>query len=236
MNSQNITLFLTSAATLFVGAGIGYMVAERRLSVRFDERLEKETADLKTFYTTVPTKKYATPEDAVKDLVPTEIVDALQDYQGVEAGRKPQKVPYHLIGKGKVSDEEIHEMTEPTGPEVVQTNVFSDPDALRGDIYVLTAAEFEENDPDYIQSTLTWYAKDGVLADERDDRIDEIEATIGVKAIQSFGKLSNDPNVVHVRNLVLQLDFEIVRNDSSFAYEVLGEEYVPTERPSGRSG
>lgn len=233
--NQNITLFLTSTATLLVGAGIGYMVAEKRLSIRFDERLEKETADLKTFYTTVPAKKYATPEEAVRDLVPAQIVEVVQDYQGVEAGRKPQKVPYHLIGKNGAPIEEIN---EPDGTirmsEVVTSNVFTDPNAKLPDIHIITAAMFEENESDYIQSTLTWYAKDGVLADERDDRIEDIEGTIGPGATAGFGTVSGDPNVVHVRNLILQLDFEIIKNESSFAEEVLGEQYDPSPRPSGR--
>lgn len=210
-----------------IGAAIGYKVAEKRLGDQFDERLEKEIAPMRTFYKSVD-KKFDTPEDAVAALITEEfqIVSNTRDDQ--------QKVAYHKIVKPyEPEDENYAEGMDEEVPETVQGNVFEQ----QGKIQVITQAEFEQNESDWMQSTLTYYEKDNVLTDVRDDIIEDPLPIVGDAALQNFGKYSDDPNTVYVRNSTLELEYEIVRSTGSFAQEVLDEqEPIVTVRDRIRRG
>lgn len=55
---------------------------------------------------------------------------------------------------------------------------------------------------------LTYYA-DGVLADDADEVVDDIEGTIGEASLRRFGEF--EPDAVHVRNDVRKAEYEILR-------------------------
>jgi hypothetical protein len=59
---------------------------------------------------------------------------------------------------------------------------------------------------------LEYFEEDDVLVDSRDSMIDNKEYMIGENALERFGYLSGDPNVVYVRNERLGMDFEIVKH------------------------
>lgn len=206
-----------------IGAAIGYKVAEKRLGDQFDERLEKEIAPMRTFYKSVD-KKFDTPEDAVAALITEEfqIVSNTRDDQ--------QKVAYHKIVKPyEPADENYAEGVEEEPErdelgEIIQGNVFEQ----QGKIQVISQAEFEQNESNWMQSTLTYYEKDNVLTDVRDDPIEDFVPIIGEAALQNFGKYSDDPNTVYVRNSTLELEYEVVRSMGAYAEEVLDEE-MPVE-------
>jgi hypothetical protein len=207
------------------GAFAGYKYAVRKLGTEFEERLERETAELRTFYTNVDKKKYASPEDAVKDLIKDKDPKAglaLEEYAG-----GPKAVAYDKIVKedppkvpedAKEGDEVVVETTQ-----VVERNVFRQAKVVDPKKpFMISQEDFMENPDDYHQVTVTYYAKDNVLTDEKEDVIEDIEATIGLDCLVNFGNGSSDPHTVHVRNHNLDLDFEIVRNESSYSREVLG--------------
>lgn len=78
--------------------------------------------------------------------------------------------------------------------------------------YVISPEEFGEDD-EYTQITLTWYA-DGVLADDADHPVADIETVVGEDFWTHFGEYSNDS--VYIRNDVRKCDYEILRNLSTF--------------------
>lgn len=68
----------------------------------------------------------------------------------------------------------------------------------------------------YDSVTLTYYA-DGILCDELDNVIDEdeIEERIGMEALVNIGLY--DPDIIHVRNEYLEIDYEIQEDVRRYA-------------------
>ena len=76
--------------------------------------------------------------------------------------------------------------------------------------YVIEPEEFEElADVGYDSDNLTYYA-DGILADDLDNIIEDVENTVGFEALEKFGDIDDDS--VFVRNDDLRCDYEIVRD------------------------
>lgn len=74
--------------------------------------------------------------------------------------------------------------------------------------YVISPADFDTLD-DYEVYSLTYY-DDGVLVDEQDNPIEDVESMVGRDSLNHFGEYEDDS--VHVRNDALQCDFEILRD------------------------
>lgn len=113
-------------------------------------------------------------------------------------------------------DEPQPEPVDPWNQIVEQQN--------RGPIhpYIIHQDEHMANDDDYTQVTLTYFMGDDVLADERDTVIAEPDAIVGLGNLQQFGHGSNDPNIVYIRNPRLEVDYEVIRSEGTFAQEVHG--------------
>lgn len=78
--------------------------------------------------------------------------------------------------------------------------------------YVISPEEFGEND-DYERISLTYYA-DQVLADDNDDIIEDIEATVSYEALSHFGEYEDDS--VFVRNDIRKCDYEILLDQRKY--------------------
>lgn len=222
MNQSSLTLLGVSVSSMLIGAGIGYIVAEKRLAARFDKRLKTETEEMREFYT-IHEKKYPTPQDAAADLIGASLLTVEE--------KEAQRVEYHKITKkyNPEDDPEEELAVEAEVGAVLASNVFeekTDPDRP----YIITQEDFMQNQLEYEQGQLTYYELDEVLTDERETVIENIDETIGEKNIQ-FGIGSSDVNVVHVRNEKLRMDFELVRSESSYAKEVLGLDEIPEQKP-----
>lgn len=83
--------------------------------------------------------------------------------------------------------------------------------------YVISPDEFGEF-YDYEQITLTHYS-DGVLADENDEIVDDVDDTVGSDYADHFGEHEEDS--VHVRNDKRKCDYEILRDYRSYS-DVVG--------------
>lgn len=224
MNKNTVTLVGVGIVAGGVGFIIGYKIAEKRLNEEFDARLEKETAGMREFYQ-VTKKPFPTPQAAAAALVPETTEGA--------------NIAYHKIIKQENYKPETAGVNTPVDipdqPNVVLQNIFSKNERDPEIPYIISQEEFMENEPGWEQSTITYYRKDDVLVDEREDRLTEYEKIVGPVALTSFGLQSSDARTVHVRNEKLGMDFEIVLNDSSYAEEVLGLDGPVPELPSGRS-
>lgn len=217
MSLNNFRLISAAFGGLLMGVGIGYKVAEKRLTDRFEDRLERETADMKVFYTAVGKKKYETPGDAVAELIPEEEADPREAQQRTAYDK--------IVQREYASSDDAGEELPDEVPGEVLRNVFEtkNPDKP----YIVSQEAFMQNDDGFDQSTLTYYVLDEVLTDVRDDVIDDVTNTVGDGFPENFGYDSSDENVVHVRNERLRMDFEITRSEGSFAQEILGEDEVP---------
>jgi agmatine/peptidylarginine deiminase len=70
---------------------------------------------------------------------------------------------------------------------------------------------------------LTYYAGDGVLGDDTDAPIDDVDLLVGTMNLSMFGASDpDDPHILLVRNEQRKLDIEVTFSDGKFAHEVLG--------------
>ena len=88
--------------------------------------------------------------------------------------------------------------------------------------YVISADQFVENDNDFQQITITYFAKDDVLVDEDREVIDDIDAVIGDDSIGKFGTMGSPDNLVYVRNEKMNIDYEVIREDLSYEFDEKG--------------
>jgi hypothetical protein len=230
--NQSLQIAGISIVSAAVGLAVGYKVAEKRLAAQFEERLERETAEMKTFYQNVK-KPYSTPEEAVADLIPqpeTVVVPAM-----VDPREKAQKVQYNKIVKTEeyvAVEDESEEGAAAAEEELIHQNIF---ESVRDteNPYIISEDDFMGNETGYEQATLTFYVKGGVLADEREDVIDDMTNTTGNDFPSRFGSGSDNENVVYIRNEKLQMEFEVLKSDRSYEEDVLGMDQPP-ESPRNR--
>lgn len=78
--------------------------------------------------------------------------------------------------------------------------------------YVIPPEEFGEND--YETISLTYY-EDGVLTDDANYPIDDVESIVGEDSLNHFGEYEDDS--VFVRNDEMKIDYEILRSARTYA-------------------
>ena len=93
------------------------------------------------------------------------------------------------------------------------TNVNKEPEIISFDEYF-----DEDNQNDKL--TINYYCKDDIVSDERDEVLDH--DVIGEDNLDRFGYMSNDPNVLYVRNYQLGIDYEICKIEDSYLRVMYG--------------
>ncbi len=84
----------------------------------------------------------------------------------------------------------------------------------RDEPYVISPDDYGEDD-NYTQISLVYYAGDGVLSDDEDEVVEDIEGTVGEDFAEHFGEYEDDS--VFIRNDLLKCDYEILRDNRSYA-------------------
>jgi hypothetical protein len=87
--------------------------------------------------------------------------------------------------------------------------------------YVVSLAEFTNDEEDFDKITITYFETDDTLIDERDETL-PIDASVGQANLLRFGVGSENKDIVYIRNEQLKIDFEVCRNLGSYTQTVLG--------------
>lgn len=235
-----------------LGSGmlLGYFYAEKKLRAELYEKVDQELSEMREYYSKkYKVGEYETPAGAVEALkVDMDEVNRISRERGylptddIEPKRTPEERAEKIIDLVDKGVAEANEKAAEGKVEVVK-NVFVEPPADRTtreldyegwdyenerarrsgkEIFIITQEEFFTNEPEHEQATLTWFEGDGVLVDEADMPIEDITQVIGSEHLLKFGHGTKDANTVHIRNLKLQHDVEIVRSHGKFAEEVAG--------------
>lgn len=224
-------LAIVSAVSVGAGAGIAWVVCKRHYEAKYLQLAEQEIAEARAFYAQLHKKDgFATPGEAVKSLGAdgVEAANALERYQGNDPRPEVDVV---------VTTETVEVETKP-----VITNVFREStpndrwdqdeeikkrESMETDEpYIISQEEYQEGELDYAQQTLTYFAEDDVLVDEKDQPINLIDPVVGEENMTRFGHGSNDNRIVYIRNDKLSMDFEVVKNEGSYSREVLGFQHA----------
>lgn len=215
---QMVILGVTAVVSALVAGGTTYILASRRLKVRYEKIAEQEIADAKKFYSVLHKK------DEFAD--PTALADPYEDQVDNLKYKSPVDGPYetekHLVPIVEVVPVvESVLLAKTMGPidfdyaHELRDRGFDAP-------YILHYDEFMQNNPEHEQVRVTYYEGDDVLADERDQPVPDTDATVGDDNLSRFGHGSGDENVVYIRNERLKIDFEVARSGETFTDAVLG--------------
>lgn len=88
--------------------------------------------------------------------------------------------------------------------------------------YIITHEQFSDEYLAARKLSVTYYADDDILCDDRDVPFNDRVRTVGADFADHFGDRSADPDMVYVRNRRIDIDFEIIRNHGSYKQVVLG--------------
>jgi hypothetical protein len=246
--SKGVAVVGVATITLAAGFLAGFYYAKHNLEEHYNAKADAEVAEAKRTYSKLYKKdEWESPEAVMKALridgdlvVMNEAADALRTYRAtqepvsetgevrVERARLLEEGPRDLqaLRNGSVVVRNIfQEQTEHKPPQEVDFE-YADEVRRRSEEapYIISKDEYFQNEEEFQQSTLTYYVGDGILCDERDDVINEVDETVGDDNLLRFGHRSDDDNVVYVRNHVLEIEYEICKSEGKYAREVAGLE------------
>lgn len=230
---------LVGLVALGLGVATGWKVAEKRLQAKYDIALEEELEKSREFLyrQSLPEDKPEDPETLLASIddagVPSEVVGMQVDYHKMFTGQDPNPEPGedNEFLKGtpapEIASSETVTVERKLFQEMSEDDLVSHESATQMLIqenlpHVISVDDFNENESEFEQITLTWFAGDGVLVDEQEKMIEDVEGIVGESNMDRFGFLSKDPNLVYIRNPEKELDFEVVHSDGNYAQEVLG--------------
>ena len=197
MNRSTLTSFFMFAA----GAVVGSFVTWKMMDEKYRQMADEEIESMREYFSNKSKKiEHVELEDNdEEDETETYEVAAkdIRDYEGVL-----EKVNYS--GYTTVSTKEVEK--DMTGP------------------YVITPEEFGEL-KEYETIELTYYA-DFVLADNRNNPIEDVDDVIGLDSLDHFGEYEDDS--VFVRDDERKIDYQILLDPRKYS-DVVNKKPHPTE-------
>ncbi|QEQ94670.1 hypothetical protein SEA_SOSHI_57 [Streptomyces phage Soshi] len=222
-----------------LGAAAGYYVAKTQLHDYYQERLRKEVEDAQYFFKVKYEEKLrkdlqekqetfwegdapiiqgdpwagegeVSSEDLPASIISEEAAEALTNYQGISSA--PSVLAQELVQsqiRTKVEEATtIDEEAQEAEKLDAATNTEPGP-------RLINFAMYDENEGDYQQATVTYFAADGEVADENDEKVSKelVQKHIGDYNLEQLGE---HRQTIYVRNDRFKMDFEIVwdRNSS----------------------
>lgn len=221
MNKQLLTNIAVGVGSAGLGAGVAYFFTKRKIFRLMDEEIEK----VRDHYRLVRKDDYDTPEQMVhanrvfNDVVQQQGYNPMSDVDGlapdVQELDEEEEAPEETRNIfERIADHEA-EYQESTQPDI------SLPARIPNKPYIISYEEFMEDD-DYTKVSVSYFEEDETLCDERDQLIPDIMGTVGKENLDYFGALSEQEDIVLVRNTVLGVDYEILRREGTFSEKVLG--------------
>jgi len=88
--------------------------------------------------------------------------------------------------------------------------------------FVISRSDYawDEEGENYTKITLTYYPRDRVLLDDEEDPVEDVARTIGWRNLNHFGGISEDPEVVFIRNRKMTTDFEVIKEEGQLPLHV----------------
>ena len=185
MTTKNL---LSKIIIFTVGAALGSAVTYKVVETKCKKAAQEEIESVREFYGAVsPDPKEHADEDEEED---EQIADAPDEYYE----KKPTEREIYssvLKAAGYAEEEEDEDMDKP---------------------YVISPEEFGEEG--YVEISLTYHA-DGIVTNDRNKIIKNVDELIGVGSLEHFGEYEEDS--VFVRNDRLKIDYEILKDYGEFS-------------------
>lgn len=201
-------------ASFVLGAAIGSFVTWNVVKDTYQKLAQEEIEDIRQYY---KEKLDALEPKTVSNKVPknTHEKPDIREFAARIIGENGYKNYSNTTIK---PDPVLNEEEEPEQKE--NEVVEHDPNKP----YVVSPEEFGEKG--YTVISLSYYA-DGVLADEDDHVVEDVDAVIGYESLEHFGEYENDS--VHVRNDRLRCDYEILIDLREYSEVISAKPYLTEE-------
>lgn len=188
------------------GAVIGSLVAWKLTKTKYEKIMIEEEQSLREYYN----KKVKVIEDTATDL--HDSYQRREDALRKKLEEKTEKEPEIVQDMDELHDKEFDRYAE-----ILKDHKYSHEEpcfdeGTNDKPYVVSPDEFGDAD-NYEIITLNYYA-DGVVADDWNDPIEDIGATIGEDFASHYGEYEED--VVYVRNDRLKVEYEILRSNQRY--------------------
>lgn len=206
------------------GIGMGYLVADTLNKEKYAQMARDEINEVKAIYK----EKLAEGKNSENKSEKEQNNEEENNKEEIIEYKKMAKVyDYNKIyASNKKIDDNIDET--PNKSSISDLNcVTYDPNEYTGDRpYIINDEDYGEIE-EYDTLQLTYFMGDKKLVDEdADDVIDEPDLHVGLDNLKTFEEFP-DCTGIYVRNDVIKMDFEILRDD--FSYEDIVEKEYPEE-------
>lgn len=177
------------------GAAIGSLATWKYVKTKYERIANDEIAAMRNY---VVSKTHNMSEETEADAENTETTEPVEDQFGNTNNTKENngKNPYYMNYMDAIINSEEEE----------------DDILVSREPYVIMPDQFSEL-ADYDTISLTYYA-DGILADDMDEIIEDIDEVVGEDSLNHFGEFEDD--VVYVRNEERKCDYEILRDNDRY--------------------
>ena len=182
--------------SFIVGAAIGSVVTWKIVKTKYENLIQEEIDSVKAAYANKQASDlYGDTENRFVEKCDIDLEPDEKELDMKELQSTIRRLNYANCSK----KEEV---------DVVDTNP-----------YVISPEAFGDKD-DYETISLTYYS-DGVLTDDADNIIEDVNDTVGEESLKSFGEYEDDS--VFVRNDRLKCDYEILLDTRKYS-DVVGDE------------
>lgn len=216
MNKTTIAV-LSAVGGGIVGGVVTYITVNKRLVKRYETWANDEIDSVKA--------RYALLNSSTKQLVFINAPDISDEEaeQAVEIGRKlVARMGYSQPEEtSSIFDQAVDpETTDLDADEEELEDVYL---AVEGEPHLISEAEYFENEPEYVLETLTYYAVDDTLTDDKETPIDRVEETVGARHLHMFPSVKNgEKSSIYIRNDDHSTLYEIINVEQAYAVAVLG--------------
>ena len=193
-----MTSVLNKIIIFITGAALGSVVTWKVLQKRYNERINEEMTEFKK----------AQRDESMEKLEQMH-ADLMEEKEEVEAHEATLKVDEN--GPALTKPIENWETTSKHYRGILEDEGYSYDDDCQAP-YVIPPEEFG-NDDEYDLISLNYY-EDGVLADDWDDVIEDVDRVVGKDSLTHFGEYEDDS--VYVRNDRLKCEYEILLRVGKF--------------------
>ena len=184
---------LTNVFAFVAGAAVGVGVTWKILKTKYEQIAQEEIDSVKEVYS----KRYGKTDNNERVFEDETDVQAEPDVADIR-GYAVELAKNGYVNYSDVMPEEKKGVTPHTSEDGP---------------YVISPEEFGSHD-DYETISLTYYS-DGVVADDMDYRVDDLDSIIGIEALSRFGEYEDD--AVFVRNDEMKTDYEILLDTRRYA-------------------
>ena len=185
---------MNKAFAFAIGAAIGSFVTWKIVKTKYKRIADEEINSVKEVFA----RRYSEKMNKEKPNENTNQASLTLDETEKNANIQDDITAYHeLLDKLKYANIDVDSLIAKKGGSTVTDGPF-----------VISPDEFGE-DPNYQTVSLTLY-EDGVLTDDYDDIVVDVDDLVGEDSLTHFGEYEDDS--VFVRNESMQTDFEILRD------------------------